>query len=198
MISKYFLAAIGCCFLYFISLEPLLAGPFTRECKDVSNLATIDYDDSLILSVFSDGNAKTCRFAVSLPPNMSASTPSSSFEKAIDALTVLGSIQAKNDQGSMGWYSSLQENFAPALENALITPLQTRYSDELGSKTLADIITWAENQRAIQLCSTDILTNQSEFGSIGGAISCGRIGERTFGIQARYENTSFGVLLPAF
>ena len=195
---RYLLATLACCTLYLMAHAQLWAGSFTRDCKDVSNLASIDYDDSLILSVFSDGNAKTCRFAVSLPPNMSASVPSNTFEKAFDALTVLGSIRAKNDQGSTGWYSSLQENFAPALEDALITPLQTRYSDEPGSKTLADIISGPESQKGIQLCSTEILTKRAGFDSIGGAISCGRIGERTFGIQARYENTSFGVLLPAF
>ncbi|NTI16088.1 hypothetical protein G6L29_10615 [Agrobacterium rhizogenes] len=198
MMLKYFFATLACCSLYLISPGQPWAGSFTRECKDVSNLASIDYDDSLILSVFSDGNAKTCRFAVSLPPNISASAPSNTFEKAFDALTVLGSIRAKNDQGSAGWYSSLQENFAPALEDALITPLNTRYSDEPGSKTLADIISGPESQKVIQLCSTEILTKRAGFDSIGGAISCGRIGERTFGIQARYENTSFGVLLPAF
>ncbi|MBY5431660.1 hypothetical protein [Rhizobium leguminosarum] len=198
MVSKYFLAAIVCCSLYFAPHEPLFAGSFTRDCKDVSNLASIDYDDSLILSVFSDASEKTCRFAVSLPPDMNASMPSNTFEKAFDALRVLGSIRAKNDQGSKEWYSSLQENFAPALEDALITPLQTRYSNEPGSKMLADIILGPESQKVIQLCSTDILTKRSGFDGIGGAISCGRIGERTFGIQARYENTSFGVLLPAF
>ncbi|PKA43192.1 hypothetical protein CWR43_14185 [Rhizobium sullae] len=161
-------------------------------------MATIEYDDSLILTEFSDGNAKTCRFAVSLPPNVTSSTPSPAFEKSFDALTVLGAIRAKNAQGSPQWYSSLQTEFAPALKDALITPLFTRYADEQGSKTLIDIISSPEGQKTIEVCSTDIFTNRAAFDGLGGAISCGRVGEKTFGIQARYENTSFGVLLPAF
>ncbi|PLU44384.1 hypothetical protein CN059_31015 [Sinorhizobium medicae] len=167
------------------------------ECKDVSDLATVEFDDTLIVTLFSDRNQRVCRFSVALPPNLS-SFADPGLAATYNAIGVLGTIRSEFKVGTQEQADALRLKFAPVLSDALVRPLTEGNLRTEKAAPLIEAIQTAEGQNLIERCVSEALPRRQTFADEQRLISCGTIGERGFGIQARVEDLSFSLLFPAY
>ncbi|MDP9630313.1 UNVERIFIED_ORG: hypothetical protein J2W85_002387 [Ensifer adhaerens] len=169
----------------------------TSECKDVSELASVEFDDSLIVTLFSDRSQRVCRFSVALPPN-SSSSADPGMATIYDAITVLESIRRDFIHGTPEEAGVLREKFAPALSDALVRPLTegSLRSENIGP--LIDAMATGEGRNLIERCASEAYQLRTPFTDDGRIISCGLVGERSFSIQARAQDLAYGILFPAY
>lgn len=167
------------------------------ECKDVSDLATVEFDDTLIVTLFSDRNQRVCRFSVALPPNLSSSADPG-LAATYNAMDVLGIIRNEFKVGTPEQADALRLKFAPVLSDALVRPLTEGNLRTEKAGPLIEAIQTAEGRNLIERCVSEALPGRQPFADEQRLISCGTIGERGFGIQARVEDLSFSLLFPAY
>lgn len=167
------------------------------ECKDVSDLATVEFDDTLIVTLFSDRNQRVCRFSVALPPNLSSSADLG-LAAAYGAIDVLETIRSEFNAGTQEQADALRSKFAPALSDALVRPLTEGNLRTEKAGPLIEAIQTAEGRNLIERCVSEALPARQPFADERRFISCGAIGERGFGIQATVEELSFSLLFPAY
>jgi hypothetical protein len=167
------------------------------ECKDVSDLATVEFDDTLIVTLFSDRSQRICRFTVALPPNLS-SPADPGLAVTYNAIGVLGTIRSEFKVGTQEQADALRLKFAPVLSDALVRPLTEGNLRTEKAAPLIEAIQTAEGQNLIERCVSEALPRRQPFADEQRLISCGTIGERGFGIQARVEDLSFSLLFPAY
>ena len=167
------------------------------ECKDVSDLATVEFDDTLIVTLFSDQSQRVCRFTVALPPNLASSTDPG-LAATYGAIDVLGTIRREFKAGTQEQAEALRSKFAPVLSDALVRPLTEGNLRTENTGPLIEAIQTAEGRNLIERCVSGALPDRQPFVDEQRFISCGTIGERGFGIQARVEDLSFSLLFPAY
>ena len=177
--------------------ETASASMALSECEDVSDLATVEFDDTLIVTLFSDRNQRLCRFSVALPPNLSSSADPG-LAATYNAISVLGTIRSETNLGTAEQADALRLKFAPVLSDAFVRPLTEGNLRAQKAGTLIEAIQTAESQSLIERCVSEVLPERQPFGDEQRLISCGAIGERGFSIRARYEDLSFSLIFPAY
>lgn len=177
--------------------ETASASMALSECEDVSDLATVEFDDTLIVTLFSDRNQRLCHFSVALPPNLSSSADPG-LAATYYAISVLGTIRSETNLGTAEQADALRLKFAPVLSDAFIRPLTEGNFRAEKAGPLIEAIQTAESQSLIERCVSEVLPERQPFADEQRLISCGAIGERGFRIRARYEDLSFSLLFPAY
>lgn len=177
--------------------ETVSASMALSECNDVSDLATVEFDDTLIVTLFSDRSQRVCRFSVALPPNLS-SHADPGMAATYNAIGVLAVIRSESSLGTAEQADALRLKFAPVLSDALVRPLTEGNLRTEKAEPLIEAIQTVEGRNLIDRCVSEALPERRPFADEQRLISCGAIGERSFGIQARYEDLSFSLLFPAY
>jgi hypothetical protein len=183
--------------LIFPTFESAGASMALSECKDVSELASVEFDDSLIVTLFSDRSQRICRFSVALPPNLSSSADPG-LAATYGAMNVLETIRSEFKQGTPEATDALLAKFAPVLSDALVRPLTEGNLRSENAGLLIEAIGTAEARNLIERCASQAFQDRQPFADVGRIISCGLVGERSFGIQARAQDSTLGILFPAY
>jgi hypothetical protein len=153
-------------------------------CDAVKNMATVEADDTLSVTVVKDIPTKTCVFHVELPPTTAASaTPQ---QKAAE---LARRFFAKPDE------KQIAEQFAPALQDALFYPVK------LGNFEPGSFEAWAnaigESKAALTACLVDTLAYKKDFAYYSDAIGCGpKFDKRYFVVETKSPTLSSALFLP--
>lgn len=189
------LFALAACGL--LAVDGTQAGMAMTECSDVSEMASVEFDDSLIVSLYSNPSQQICRFSVALPPNLSANV-NPGMTATYAAIGELDRIQTEFKLATDEGVQALREAFAPRILEALKQPFVDGTLKAENSGGFIEMVGTAEARNGIERCVSDILPRQEPFRETTGFLSCGAIGERSFGIQARSAELSYAIVFPAY
>lgn len=173
------------------------AGMSLSECNDVSELASVEFDDSLIVNLYSNPSQQICRFSVALPPNLSA-TANPGVTATYAAIGELDRIQTEFKLESDEGLKALREGFAPRILDAFRQPFVEGSLRSENSGGFLETLGTAEAQNGIERCVSDLLPRRESFREVNGFLTCGAIGERSFGIKARSAELSYTIVFPAY
>ncbi|NKM69415.1 hypothetical protein [Rhizobium laguerreae] len=167
------------------------------ECKDVSEMASVEFDDSLIVSLYSNPSQQICRFSVALPPNLSASV-NPGMTTTYAAIGELNRIRTEFKLESDAGLQALSKDLGPRILEALKQPFIDGTIKTENSGDFLAMVGTEEARRGIQRCVAELLPNREPFRKTNGLISCGVFSERSFGIQARSADLSYAIMFPAY
>lgn len=159
----------------------------TREsCDAVSELAEIDYDTRLIVTILKHANKDICIFRVGLGP--SGAAQETGAQTALQFQWLYRSGQDSN------FTELVSKDLTPWLQRALVEPLEdARFLDE--RKSIETAI--AENAKVIDECVTDaILKREISFEKRNDVIACG-LAKSIFVLQATYGAITVALFVPA-
>lgn len=180
-----------------LAVDGAQAGMAMTECRDVSEIASIEFDDSLIVSLYSNPSQQVCRFSVALPPNLSANV-NAGMTATYAAIGELDRIQTEFKLATEEGVQALREGFAPRILEALKQPFVEGTLKAENSGGFVEMVGTAEVRHGIERCVSDILPRREQFRETTSFLSCGAIGERSFGIQARSAELSYAIVFPAY
>lgn len=172
------------------------AGPVRADCPEVARLASLDYDDVLILSVVKDKQNSVCNFYISIPPSPSSGLPPAGGRDAINAVGVLMNAKASNVENRDGLRAELQRQFAPALLRALSEPLSFQTEPRDDFKEFATWLSSPEAEKGISDCAVDVYLSSAAYDQQGDVFSCGRVSEGVFAVQANFGYLAVLLQLP--
>ncbi|WP_143523512.1 hypothetical protein [Pararhizobium arenae] len=181
----------------WLATDGARAGMTLTECNDVAELASIEFDDSLIVSLYSNPSQRICRFSVALPPNQSANA-NPAMMATYAAIGELDRIRIEFKLATAEGSQALRESFAPRILEAFRQPFVEGAFSKEDSSGFLEAMGTAEARSGIERCVSDVLPRQEQFREVNSFLSCGAIGERSFGIQARSAELSYALVFPAF
>lgn len=174
----------------FLCPHWVVADEWNLPCDSVLNLAELNYDSSLIVSVAKDSAGQVCAFYVSLPPSLGGAGAASTAAGTYQSLR-----KADLRDADAAGIAIDESKFVTLLTEGLLAPLQNKRFQQFPISDLSDAL--GQNTKEIRACSIEAISSgANKFEPLNNLIACGTINS-TFALQVSFKQLALMLLIPA-